>query len=305
MPLRSGKLPGVLPFVPQSPDDGHDANLRIEYQEVCNNFRTLTDIRFRLLAFLPVGTAAGVALTVSDKQAWSGGLIGLFGLVVTFSVAFYNARNDQLYDALVARAAELERCLGVKDGAFAHRPRPWRRAALFRVEHGQIWWVYWASASAWLFTVLHAIDPMHGWLWQIPGQVDLVEAIVAAALVTLGAWWIGKQRERTRDALKDAARDGVRYLASVKMNRSLSKKDLLADDLWKKIIKEACTLRGRCDEDKIVSPLLFYLTDEAGPFYWDRPDDGQPITRRAAAQLMGLVTDMPPRWILDVASGRR
>lgn len=106
----------------------HEA-LLTEYNDVCNNFRTLTDIRFKLLAFLPI--AAGVVVAVSKESSYALGLpLPLFGLVATIGLATYNARNDQLYDDLVDRAAAIERSLGIPEGAFANRPTPWLRIRL-------------------------------------------------------------------------------------------------------------------------------------------------------------------------------
>src|SRR5215212_10245383 len=85
-----------------------------EYGEVCDNFRMLTDIRFRLLAFLPIASAAAVVAALvaamnSDDQPAIGLAVGLalslFGLVATIGLTTYNARNDQLYFELVRRAA--------------------------------------------------------------------------------------------------------------------------------------------------------------------------------------------------------
>jgi hypothetical protein len=110
------------------PSSRRDA-LLAEYAEVSNNFRMLTDIRFKLLAFLPL--AAGVAASVLARgNATTLTLaFSLFGLVVTIGLVTYNTRNDQLYDTLVARAAAIERNLGIPDGAFANRPRAWFRLA--------------------------------------------------------------------------------------------------------------------------------------------------------------------------------
>src|SRR3712207_6405273 len=67
-----------------------------EYGEVCNNFRMLTDIRFRLLAFLPIASAAAVvaALVAVMKTEVPVGIelavglaLSLFGLVATIGLA--------------------------------------------------------------------------------------------------------------------------------------------------------------------------------------------------------------------------
>ena len=62
-----------------------------EYGEVSNNFRLLTDIRFKLLAFLPIAAAA----LKSDNASLPGLALSLFGLVVTIGLVTYNRRNDQ------------------------------------------------------------------------------------------------------------------------------------------------------------------------------------------------------------------
>jgi hypothetical protein len=56
-----------------------DALLK-EYAEVCSNFRTLRDIRFKLLVFLPI-TAAATALTGGGVGV-VGLALSLFGLVI-------------------------------------------------------------------------------------------------------------------------------------------------------------------------------------------------------------------------------
>ena len=62
----------------------------------------------------------------------------LTGLAVTIGLLTYNARNDQLYDELVGRAAEIERRLGLPDGAFATRPTSWLRFGAWSIDPGAL-----------------------------------------------------------------------------------------------------------------------------------------------------------------------
>jgi hypothetical protein len=83
----------------ESEDTRREA-LQMEYAEVSNNFRLLTDIRFKLLAFLPIAAAAAAVLkgTSATDPSTAAATVGLsvFGLLVTLGLMSYNARNDQL-----------------------------------------------------------------------------------------------------------------------------------------------------------------------------------------------------------------
>ena len=142
-------------------DETRRGALLKEYSEVAHNFRLLSDIRFKLLTALPIATAAAVALKGGALDFERFGL-SLFGLVVTLGLATYNARNDQLYDELVGRAASIERSLGLPDGYFANRPRAWLDVPL--VPLGNLRWkidhrigiaaIYAASVALWASGVL-------------------------------------------------------------------------------------------------------------------------------------------------------
>src|SRR4051812_46301320 len=135
-----------------------------EYGEVAANFRLLTDIRFKLLAFLPVAAGAATALLSAgggrDGAAEGRTLaLSMFGLLVTVALATYNDRNDQLYDMLVGRAASVEWQLGLYDGAFANRPASWFSITLpvvrrsWKINHrNPVALIYGASTALWLFT---------------------------------------------------------------------------------------------------------------------------------------------------------
>ncbi len=277
--------------------DFRAANLQAEYTEVCSNFRLLTDIRFKLLALLPIGTGAGVALATTAAPDASSPLIAIFGLVVTASAALYNLRNDQLYNELVARAAHLERLLGLKEGGFAQRPRTWRLAGPFEVAHGQIWWIYLGSLAAWLFVILHSakLSRPSFLCWMSP---EVFEATVALGLILLTGRWVSSQGQRTSSRLRKAARAAVDALCQIPLTSSPQ-----SHPCWVSVLVHASVLAGR-DPADVEKQLLFYLRDDDS-IYWDRPAAGQTCDLHAAAQLLGPVTDMPSRWIFDVASGRR
>jgi hypothetical protein len=109
-----------------------------EYSEACNNFRLLTDIRFKLLAFLPIAAAA--AILSNDRATVPGLALSPFGLVVTLGLVTYNKRNDQLDNELVGRASTIERNLVLPDGRFANRSQAWPvvrfRGKKWKVDHG-------------------------------------------------------------------------------------------------------------------------------------------------------------------------
>src|SRR5256885_190192 len=120
-----------------------------EYGAVVAQIRALTDIRFKLLGLLPLGTVAAV-LVSNTSAVVSSVPIAMFALVVTVCVATYNKRNDQLYDELIARAAQLERDSGLVHGSFAQRPGRWLSYGPVGVEHRwPIGLVYASTVALW------------------------------------------------------------------------------------------------------------------------------------------------------------
>lgn len=60
-------------------------NLRLVYQELCNNYRAIDEFRTKLLGLLPLATGAGIFLLVGDNDAAQlltpySGAIGTFEL---------------------------------------------------------------------------------------------------------------------------------------------------------------------------------------------------------------------------------
>jgi hypothetical protein len=93
-----------------------DERLRLDYEQVSELLRTLTDIRFRLIAFVPTFAAASVGFFARPRPAVELLAIGVLGLVATLGIYLYERRNSQLYAAAAGRARELERRLELSGG---------------------------------------------------------------------------------------------------------------------------------------------------------------------------------------------
>lgn len=103
------------------------------YGEVCNSWRTLTDVRFKLLGFVPTILVVVLINLLSGDEPTKGlapitrMAIGLFGFLVTFALFVYELRNSELYDDLVSRGRRIEQELGIDTGQYLGRrdPRNW------------------------------------------------------------------------------------------------------------------------------------------------------------------------------------
>ncbi len=140
-----------------------DDPLRLDYDQTTQLLRALTDVRFRLLAFVPTISGAAVALFGKPRPAVELLAVGLLGLLATLGIFLYELRNSQILDALVLRASVLERRLGflsvyrsdTRAGFFSERPgRTVRFLGLVTVgqERG-LGLVYGAALSGWSYLV--------------------------------------------------------------------------------------------------------------------------------------------------------
>jgi len=140
-----------------------DESLRLDYEQTTQLMRTLTDIRFKLLAFVPTIADAAVGFLGSGRHSASELLaIGFLGLAATVGILLYELRNSELYDSIIERAVELEEKLGL--GLLSRRAK--KRATLFGVvsarhERG-MGLVYGAALSGWTYLfvwgVLRSLD---------------------------------------------------------------------------------------------------------------------------------------------------
>jgi hypothetical protein len=127
------------------------------YGEICNSWRMLTDVRFKLLGFVPTISVAVLITLLSREEATKGlspiaraGII-IFGLLITIALYVYEQRNSQLYDDLISRGRRIEEELGVDTGQFRGRRQP----PNFLIKHDvAISLIYGTVTAGWLFALL-------------------------------------------------------------------------------------------------------------------------------------------------------
>jgi peptidoglycan hydrolase-like protein with peptidoglycan-binding domain len=126
------------------------------YTEVCSSWRMLTDVRFKLLGFVPTASII-LLIGLLTRGAPNEGLsppsrvlICIVGAVVTIGLYIYDQRNSELYNDLVSRGRRIEMELGIHTGQFLGRKKP----ANWLVNHSNAGGLIYGSAIiAWLCAI--------------------------------------------------------------------------------------------------------------------------------------------------------
>lgn len=158
-----------------------DDLLRLDYDQTTQLLRSLTDVRFKLLAFVPTITGAAVGLVGRPRPAAELLAVGLLGLVATLGIFVYELRNSQIYNAVLHRAQELERRLGLTTALGGQGPggllgelpdRTTRFLGRLPLTHnGGVALVYGAAFAGWTYLVA----------WGALGALDVGDARTAGA----------------------------------------------------------------------------------------------------------------------------
>jgi hypothetical protein len=171
-----------------------EEHLRFEYERTIDVLRSLTDVRFKLLALVPTLAGTGVAFLGRSASAAQLLAVGLLGLAATLGVLLYELGNQRTAEQAVRRADELETRLGL-DALHGLSGS----GGLARM-HG-LALVYGAALAGWTYAVawggLRALDV--GDARRTGGAIGI--AVGIAALVDLVR--IGRRR-RGADAPADA-----------------------------------------------------------------------------------------------------
>jgi hypothetical protein len=127
-----------------------DDRLRLDYERTTRLLSSLTDIRFRLLAFVTAFAGASIGLFGRNRPAAELLAVGLLGLTATLAIYLYELRNSQLYAAASERTRALERQLELPDGLVVEQ------------NSGLVALVYGAALAGWSYLVtwglLRAVD---------------------------------------------------------------------------------------------------------------------------------------------------
>lgn len=100
--------------------------IQFDYEQSLQTYRMLADIRFKLLAFVPLISGVAIAILTTDPVRASSEIVlagGVFGLLITLGISIYDQRNTQFMNVSRFRARELERRLSVPcEGQFPRLP---------------------------------------------------------------------------------------------------------------------------------------------------------------------------------------
>lgn len=173
---------------------GPRSPLELDYAQTVDLLRGLTDVRFKLLAFVPTVCGAAVAFLSRSPNAAELLAVGSIGLVATLGVAIYEVRNTQVSDYALERARALEAQLhqvsafdpARPGGLFSERPgRDVRVLGLAVAGHDRgLALVYGAAIAGWSYLVawggLHALgvddaQKVGGLVGVVCGVVVLLE----------------------------------------------------------------------------------------------------------------------------------
>jgi hypothetical protein len=223
---------------------------------------------------------------------------------VTLCIATYDKRNDQHYDELVSRAAELERILQIQHGSFSDRPKPWLKYAFVRVEHRwPIGLIYAAAASLWTYLFVSALDIDQSWLLKLLSPwlkclqhspiwlQKLISLKVIAAVLVIASWKVMRWME---DAREKKQRKAVKSLMMQLVGLHVGPLEAEPTELVNTIA------------ERKKKRILDVATDKAErrvAYHWKGYE--QKRNSRAASALLAAVIDLPARWIEDIWSGRR
>jgi hypothetical protein len=170
-------------------------DLKAAYQQVCEGYRAIDEMRTKLLGLLPLATGAGI-LVLSGRGSTGpppalSAAIGSFGILATLGLFSYELHSMKKCGALIDAGRKMEKRLNI-NGQFIRRPQ---EVAGFIDEPFAASLIYPASLAGWTFFALLGVPAR--WV-----------AFTAAAVVFVA--WFGCSLWLIR-AIEHDAREGKQY----------------------------------------------------------------------------------------------
>jgi hypothetical protein len=208
-----------------------NATARFDYEQVVGVFQLLTDVRFKLLAFVPsISGAAAALLTATKITSGIQAALAAVGFLVTLGIVIYDQRNTQLYNNVIGRAEHLEDTLRLsiatgdqRGGLFASRTRKPRRLFwLIPMRHDRATaLIYSVSLGAWAFAAFETISVACGVAVGVAVALafDLELERHDKTFNRISAWW---RYDRHRAPLNNTAERQAREQLVESTDRSMA-----------------------------------------------------------------------------------
>jgi hypothetical protein len=101
--------------------------IQFDYEQSLQTYQMLADVRFKLLALVPLISGAAIAFLTTDPVHASSQIVlagGVFGLLITLGITIYDQRNTQIMNVSKRRARELEKRLPLPLGGGQFQQMP-------------------------------------------------------------------------------------------------------------------------------------------------------------------------------------
>jgi hypothetical protein len=161
------------------------------YQEICNNYRAIDDLRMKLMGLFSIASGVGITVFANEQVGTLIVPIGLFGVLVTFGLFLFELRGIQRCAALINAGEAIERRAGVT-GSFLSTPRP---VNVFSLEP-QNEWEYHKSIAASARGTARVIYPtvLATWVFVFFFRIlGVIAAGVIALVFLLLSFWLATQ----------------------------------------------------------------------------------------------------------------
>ncbi|MDT8300101.1 MAG: hypothetical protein RQ760_01375 [Sedimentisphaerales bacterium] len=170
--------------------------IKLDYEKTVEYIKLLTDIRFKLLALVPIATGAALGFAKPENDPMTGLVLGLLGFLVTLGIIFYDQRNTEIYEKAMQRARLLELHLQIPPaskyelagGLVGGRPKG-RSRKLFGVI--EMWhdrglaFIYSSVLAVWSYLFFASIVTLVSWKQEV---VHMVFQFGVPILILVISW---------------------------------------------------------------------------------------------------------------------